>query len=581
MASKTRSTTSSNRKKHRKAHNRITVAERYFRDIASYKIAASEKMRKLSNILLHRFKNGYKQWHYDKDLAERPVEFIEGFCYLPSGKLGKKFELEPYEKAIIEVAFGFVDDDGNRQFQEVLVIIGRKNGKTSIAAALELYMLVADREGAPQIYNVATSEPQASLGYGAAVKMVRQSPLLSKRIRKGTVVERKNDGLINDKNFGYITTLSSQTRNLDGLDVHFAIVDELSAITNRDQYDLVKQGTGAREQPMLFCITTNGFERENIFDSQYRYAEQWLNGEIEDDRFIAFVYELDSREEWTDESCWMKANPGLGTVKKQAYLEAQIQKAKNDPSYLPTVLTKDFNIPENRAAAWLRFDEAVNDETFDIKEMGFRYGIAGFDFAETTDLAAGKMLMMRPGDDKIYELSMYWMPEAKMRRGSGYRKEADDVPYQLWEKRGLLRVVPGNRVTPDVFIKWLEEVKDEHDVWTFAMGIDPWHIEGRDLVDYQNYVGADRLEEVRQGPKTFTQPMNEIKADLAAHRFVNNHNPVDEWCRMNVSVRRDINSNLQPDKSQAIAKNRIDGFMAELDAYIALKRHWDDYMAVI
>lgn len=538
-------------------------------------------MVKLAETMLPRFKYGYKHWHYDKDRAERPIEFIERYCCLPSGKLGKKFELEDYEKAIIETAFGFVDKDGNRQFQEILVIIGRKNGKTSIAAALELYMLVADGEGAPQIYNVATSEAQASLGYGAAVKMVRQSPLLAKRIRKGTVVERKNDGLIYDRNFGYITTLSGQTRNLDGLDVHFSIIDELAAITNRDQYDLVKQGTGAREQPMLFCITTNGFERQNIFDSQYRYAEQWLTGEVEDDTFIAFVYELDSREEWTDEGCWMKANPGLGTVKKWEYLRAQVNKAKQDPSYLPTVLTKDFNIPENRAAAWLRFDQAVNTETVDMASMGFRYGIGGFDFAETTDLAAGKILCMRPDDDRIYEFSMYWLPEAKLKRGSGYRREADDVPYDLWEKKGLVRVVPGNKVQPSVFLEWANEVRDEYDIWLFALGIDPWHIEGRDFDDFKSYVGSDRLEEVRQGPKTFTQPMNEMYADLSAHRFVNNHNPVDEWCRMNVSVRRDINNNLQPDKSMAQAKNRIDGFMAELDAYVALKRHWEDYRALL
>lgn len=538
-------------------------------------------MVKLAETMLPRFKYGYKHWHYDKDRAERPIEFIERYCCLPSGKLGKKFELEDYEKAIIETAFGFVDKDGNRQFQEILVIIGRKNGKTSIAAALELYMLVADGEGAPQIYNVATSEAQASLGYGAAVKMVRQSPLLAKRIRKGTVVERKNDGLIYDRNFGYITTLSGQTRNLDGLDVHFSIIDELAAITNRDQYDLVKQGTGAREQPMLFCITTNGFERQNIFDSQYRYAEQWLTGEVEDDTFVAFVYELDSREEWTDEDCWMKANPGLGTVKKWEYLRAQVNKAKQDPSYLPTVLTKDFNIPENRAAAWLRFDQAVNTETVDMASMGFRYGIGGFDFAETTDLAAGKILCMRPDDDRIYEFSMYWLPEAKLRRGSGYRREADDVPYDLWEKKGLVRVVPGNKVQPSVFLEWANEIRDEYDIWLFALGIDPWHIEGRDFDDFKSYVGSDRLEEVRQGPKTFTQPMNEMYADLSAHRFVNNHNPVDEWCRMNVSVRRDINNNLQPDKSMAQAKNRIDGFMAELDAYVALKRHWEDYRALL
>lgn len=556
---------------------RQTTAEKYFKAVANGKIVACQKLVKVAKMLVPRFKDGYKKWHYDRKAARKPVEFIERYCRIPSGKLGAPFVLEDYEKALIEVAFGFVDDEGNRQFREVFVIWARKSGKTSLCAAIELYMLVADREGAPQIYNIATSKEQASLAYGACVKIFRMSKELSSLIRKGTVVERHQDGLICDANMGYITPLSSQTRHLDGLDVHCVVVDELAAFTNRDVYDLVKQGTGAREQPMVIEITTNGFERGNVFDSQYDYAMRLINGEFVDDHFLPLIYELDERSEWTDPKAWKKANPGLGTVKKMAYLEGEVNKAKNDPSYLPTVLTKEFNVPENRASAWLRFEEAVNEETFDIDEMGFRYGVAGFDYAETTDLAAGKMLMMRPDDDHIYEASMYWIPESKLNRGSGYRKSADDVPYELWEKRGLMRVVPGNKVYPSVFLEWLEELRAEHDVWTFAIGVDPWHITGRDEQDFIAYVGESRYEKVRQGAITLSQPMGEFRADLAAKRFVNNHNPIDEWCRMNVAVRIDVNSNMQPDKSGNNPKNKIDGFMAELDAYIALKRHYDEY----
>lgn len=573
---------SSSPKRRRKAHNRITAAERFFRDVASGKLVSSEKIRKLAEIMLPRFKEGYKRWRYDKDAAERPVEFIERFCRLPSGRLGAPFILEPYEKAIIECAFGFVDDEGMRQFQEVLVIIARKNGKTSLAAALELYMLVADREGAPQIYNVATSRPQASLGYGAAVKMMRQSKALSKRLRVGGVKERGGqDGIVCDANMGYITTLSSQTRNLDGLDVHFGLVDELAAIVNRDQYDLVKQGMGARSQPMLFEITTNGFERGNIFDAQYDYADRWLKGELEDDRFLPFVFELDARDEWTEPGAWPKANPGLGTVKKVEYLEAQVNKAKNDPSYLPTVLTKDFNIPENRAAAWLRFDEAVNEEEFDPSSMGFRYGIAGFDASDTIDLSAAKMLLMRPGDDRIYEIGMYWVPEDAARPTSGYRRERDDVPYTLWERRGLVRVVPGNKIDKRVFLDWLQEVEEELGIITYAAGFDPWHMDDSTRRDLEAFVGKSRAEVVRQGPQTLSQPMKQLRAELGAKRIVNNHNPVDEWCRMNVSVRVDVNGNIQPCKTDGRSNQRIDGFMAELDAYVTLLRHWDDYQAAI
>lgn len=553
----------------------------YLEAVQKGKIITGERIRQLADIFIPRIKNGYKKWHFDYEAANRPIEFIETFCCYPAGeKLGQLMELEPFQKAAIQLMFGFVDDNGYRQFREILWLIARKNGKTSLGAAIELYMLVADGEGAPQIYNVATSRDQASLAYGAVWKMVRQSKKLLKRLRKGTVVERDQDGIIFDDNFGYITPLSAQTRHLDGLDVHFALFDELAACVNRDMYDLVRQGMSARTQPMMLCITTNGFERNNIFDDRYEYGCKILDGEVEDDTFLPILYELDEREEWTNEHCWIKANPGLGTIKKLKALSDTVNEAIQNPNLVPTTLTKDFNIPENKAAAWLSFEEAVNTETFDIKKMGFRYGIAGFDASDTTDLSAGCILMMRPDDDKIYKMSMYWLPEDSL-SDDGYRRERDDVPYHMWEKRGLIRLVPGNKVPKSVFLDWLEEVKEEYDVWTFALGYDPWHIVGTDEEMLQQYVGKDRAEIIRQGPKTFSDPMKQFRADLKANRIVNNHNPIDEWCRMNTSVKTDVNANIQPVHLDGQHRNRTDGFIAEICAYIAMLRHEDEYKAVI
>ena len=558
---------------------RISDAELYLLDVKNGNITACKRMKQLAEMLLPRFENGYKKWHFDIEKAERPVKFIEKFCKLPSGKLGVPFVLEPFQKCVIEIAFGFVDDDGLRQFQSIMWVMGRKNGKTSISAALEIYMLVADGEGAPQIYNVATSKDQASLAYGAALKMVKQSPELSKVLVKGTVPERDQDGIKYDKNFGYITPLTNQTRHLDGLDVHFCVFDEMAASTNRDQFDLIVQGMSARTQPMIWAITTNGFERENLFDDQYDYACGILDGTIDDDRMLPVIYELDTRSEWTDDRMWVKANPGLGTIKNWDALKDNVNKGMQDPSFLPTLMTKDFNMPESRSAAWLTFEEAVNVETYDISEMGFRYGIAGFDASDTTDLSAAKMLMMRPNDPKIYELSMYWLPEDALLKDSGYRRERDDVPYRQWEKRGLLRTVPGNTVPKRVFIDWLEEVKQNFDVYTFAIGYDPWHILGTDEEQLQQYVGKDRCMAVRQGPKTLSQPMKQFRAQLKGDMIIDNHNPINEWCRMNVSVKSDVNANIQPVKLQGKAKNRIDGFMAEICAYIAYMMHKDYYEA--
>lgn len=545
----------------------------YFEEVLSGEIVACKKLRKLAERMLHDFEHQGK-WHFDQSKADRAVDFIERFCYIPSGRLGQPFKLELYEKAIIETIFGWVDDDGLRRFQEALVVVGRKNGKTSLAAAIEMYMLVADGEGSPQIYNLATNSEQADLCYKACQKMRKQSPLISKKVRK------RQDDLWCDRNLGYIKPLSSKSDTKDGLDVHMATLDEIHAMKSRELYDVVKQGMSARDQPLLFQITTAGFVRNSIYDAQYEYASKWLDGELEDERFVAFIYELDEREEWEHESAWMKANPGLGTVKKLDTLRGFVQKAKSDPSFLPTVLTKDFNIPQNAASAWLTFDEAINIATYDFEEMNFRYGICGFDAADTIDLTCAQMLMMRPDDDHIYERSMYWIPEDAIEEYDAMNKDRDGVPYRLWISRGLMRTVPGNKVDKRVLLDWLTELRDEEDLYTYAIGIDPWHIDDSTRRDLEAFVGKQRLFNVRQGAITLSQPMKQIRADYQANRIVDNNHPINSWCRMNVSIKADVNGNIQPYKKNADQRNRIDGFAAELDAYVVLCNLYDDYSQV-
>lgn len=553
-----------------------SALEVYCDRVVKGEVTACRKIRKVCARLLGNIANPGR-FHFDQKEAERAVKFIESFCYIPSGRLGQPFLLEDYEKAWIQAIFGFVDDDGLRQHQEVFIIVGRKNGKSSLAAAIELYMLMADGEGAPQIYNVATKKEQAELAFNAALKMMRQSKKLLHHLNK------RNEDIYCPSNMGFIKPLSSNTGSLDGLDVHCAVLDEVAAMKDRDLYDLIKQGMSAREQPLLLQISTNGFVRGGIFDSQYDYAKQWLDGEITDERFLPFIYELDDRDEWKDEKCWVKANPGLGTVKKLEALRGYVQKAKDDPSFRPTVMTKDFNLPENTAVAWLDFDEAVNEETFDWREMGFRYCIVGFDASDTIDLTAAQALMMRPGDDKIYELSMYWIPEETIMAASesGSRRERDDAPYEAWIARGLMRTVPGNKIDKQVIVDWLCELRDEYDVYPYAVGFDPWHISDAERQSMEDLVGKGRALPVRQGALTLSQPMKQLRADYQVNRIVDNNHPINAWCRMNVKVRTDINGNIQPAKKLDNPKNRIDGFAAELDAYTTLMNLFEDYQGVI
>ncbi|MBQ6453979.1 MAG: hypothetical protein IJJ14_06460 [Coriobacteriales bacterium] len=371
---------------------------------------------------------------------------------------------------------------------------------------------------------------------------------------------------------------------LDGLNVHFCVNDELAAWKSRGPYDDIKQGMSAREQPLVLSITTANFVRNSIYDDQYAYTVRWLNGEIEDDRYIAFVWELDREDDWMhDETCWPKANPGLGTIKKVDALRSNVQKAINDPSFRPTVLTKDFNIPQNSSSAWLTWEESGSQETVDFDAMGFRYAIVGFDYAQSVDLTCAQVLCMRAGDEHIYETSMYWIPQAKLEEQEkvGGHATKDHAPYRLWIDQGYMRVVEGNVVPVSVLIQFIQELRDERGIYTFALGYDPWHVIGSDRETLEQMIGKERCEQVIQGAKTLSDPMNRIRADYRQGRFVDNCNPVNRWCRMNVMVVTDTNLNILPDKKEAKGANKIDGFMAELDGYIAFLRHEDEYRAFI
>ncbi len=551
----------------------VSFLEQYCAQVLDGTVAACDKLKKACRTLMAWVRDGVRgEYVFDDERATRPIDFIERFCKLPSGRLGQPFRLELYEKAWIQAIFGFVHrDTGLRMIREAFIEVARKNGKTSWLAALELYMALCDGEGAPQIYNAANSEEQAGLGFNAVMRIRRQSPLISKNSQK------QADRLYFPMNMGFIKPISSRPTGLDGFDVHMAGVDEIHAAKTRDVYDLVKQGTAAREQPLVLVITTNGFIRNSIFDQLYEYASRWLDGDVENVHYLPLIYELDDREEMYDEACWVKANPGIGTVKKWEYLREQVRRAKDDPSYRPTVLTKDFDMPENASTAWLSFEEAVNPEVVDFREMGFRYGICGFDAADAVDLTAAHLMLMRPGDDRIYERSMYWMPEDKVMEYADSGREKDYAPYRLWAARGLCRMVPGNHVDKQVILEWLLELRDDEDLYTYAVFFDPWHVDDTMRRSMQQLVGQNMCFPVRQGAQSLSQPMKSIRADYRANRIVDNHHPINEWCRMNVAVRPDLNGNIQPDKRNLDPRNRIDGFVAEVCAYKGLHDVWDSY----
>ena len=560
-----------------------TDAEQYLAGVLDGSIIAGKRIVKLAKKMLPRIREGkYKKWHFDVEAALRPVRFIEQFCHLPSGTLGVPFILEPYERMIIELAFGFVDDDGIRQFIYLLVLLSRKNGKTSLAAAIEIYMLIADGEGAPQIYNVATSKSQASLGFGAVTKMVKMSPKLSKKIRRAKVIERSEMGLVCDGNLGYIIPCSKQTDHLDGLDVHCVVVDEMAAMTDRSVYDLLRQGMGARRQPLIIAITTEGFVRDNLWDSEHKYANDWLEDRLEeeDDRFLGILFEQDDKGElFGPEENWQKSNPGLACgVKKIEYLRGEVIKAKNDPSYLPTVLTKEFNLRANIATSFLSYEEAYNHTKYEFDPQKFRYCVIGIDAADTLDLNAATALFMTPGDDHIYRRSMYWIAEEQVKINSNNQRGRDGVPYDKWEAQGYLRKVPGNKVDHHCFLDWIDELYDEG-LFCVGIGYDRWHMDTIEK-DMKFRVGDQNCMPIAFGAKSLSMPMKQLKADMREGRIIDNDNPIDHWCNANVAAKEDINGNIQPVKLTG-PTTRIDGFAALLCAYKYLMENMEHYKMCI
>ena len=549
----------------------MTDLELYFTALLDGKIPACRRMKQVAELLLENLACP-GEFHFDEDIAARHIDFIELFCKTPTGKLGTPLRLQLFQRARLQAIFGFVDDNDLRQYQEVLIVEGRKNGKTTETAGIEIDLLVNDGEGAPQIYNLATKREQAALGYDAVVKMVKQSPHLSRYLRKRVA------DLYCPANLGFIKPLASNTSSLDGLDVHAATIDELSAIKNRDLYDLVKQGMGARSQPLLFCISTNGFIRNGVFDAQFQYACDVLDGKAQNRRFLPFLYTLDAPEEWDDPNCWEKANPGLGTIKSRDYLEQMVQKAKDDPAFKPTVMVKDFNMPQTSESAWLRWEELDHDGRW-VGLIKFGYCICGFDAADTTDLNAAKAICMRPDDPNIYVRSMYWLPQAVLDQQAqeGNRRERDNAPYSLWVDQGLMRTCPGNKCDKRIFLEWFKELRDQEDLYVMFIGYDPWHIDDTLLREFRAEFGPNSMVPVRQGPLTLSQPMKDLKADFQAHRVIYDDNPIDKWCLANTQIKTDVNGNIQPVKALD-SRNRIDGTVALLCAYTVLQDKKDLYI---
>lgn len=548
----------------------------YYNLIESGEEVVSSKVRRIYKKLVDDIYDTESIYEYDPKKANHAIEFIENFCKHSKGKWGgKPIVLEVWQKAFIAASFGFVHKiDGTRKYREVLLVVARKNGKSTVGSGIGLYLQIADGEPGSEVYAVATKKDQAKLVWLESKRMVKKSPVLLKRI-KPLVSE-----MVSEWNDSTFKPLGSDSETLDGLNVHGAMMDEIHAWKDKNLYDVIVDGTSSREQPMIFMITTAGTVRESVYDMKYEEAEMLLNGfddpdGYKDDRFLPIIYELDKREEWTDPSKWKKANPGLGTIKKIDQLETKVNKAKANSLLVKNLLTKDFNVRETSTEAWLTFEQLNNKDTYDIMKLKPSYGIGGCDLSSTTDLTAAKVIFMLPDDKNIYVKQMYWLPEDLLEQ----RSKEDKIPYDLWYEQGLLRTTPGNSVHYKYVTKWFLEIRDEYGIYLPWIGYDRWSAKYW-VEEMEGYFGKESMIPVAQGKQTLSSPMKLLGADLESKLVNYNNNPIDKWCLSNTAIDIDKNLNIQPNKTKN-QRRRIDGTAALLNAYVILQEKRNDYLNMI
>lgn len=455
-----------------------------------------------------------------------------------------------------------------------LYLAGRSYTAThnsTLLAAVALDLLCNDREGAPEIYTIATKLDQAKRCFDEAERMRKQSPMLCRHLRK-----RASD-IYFPANEGIIKPLASDVKKLDSYNSSGVIIDELGAITNRRIYDDMKQSMTSRRQPLLFCISTNNFVRGGIYDAQVEYGNGVLNGTVQDDHFLFIHYKLEERDQWTDRKYWIMANPGLGTIKSEESLAQLVDKARQDPAFRPTVLVKDFNLTELASTKWLEYDDILNKTKIDMEYLTNSYAIGGCDLSSTTDLTCATVIVRKPDDVNLYVLQHYFLPEARVAEID--KQIVPEAPYRKWAEDGWLTICEGTAVDYHQVTEWFLHVVENHDIRPLWVGYD------RALAGYwkeeMKSEGFD-MEKIAQGAFTWTYPMKQLAAEFRAHRVVYDYNPMLLWCLSNTAVKsrnQEGIESIMPVKAQS--NRRIDGTVSLLNAYTCLKNHEEEYEGYI
>lgn len=537
-------------------------------DASSDIIVGSELMDCLKSLIVDL---DNPEYYYDNSEAELRINFIETFLkHTKSPFFGVPFVLELWEKAVIEVFYSFQCvgiDDGSlkRRFRKLILLIARKNGKSTLAAALGFTEFIIGNSGS-DIVCASNDDAQANLIFDEISNMRERFDPKEKRTHKNL------RGIFNLKNKSTIKKLSERTRNKEGRNIDFAILDESHELKDNVIAKSIEQSQSSKREPVFINITTEGFV-DGFLDSELRYARQVLAGEIEDNSLLVWLYTMDSeREIFQNEMSWKKANPSLGAVKSWDYLRREVAKSNFSKADRVFMLAKDFNIKQNKAQAWLMESDIVYDLTYNIDDFINSIGLGAVDLSETTDLTSSKVLIMRAGCKTKYFFSHYFIPESKVERGS----QQDKKDYLEWAKGGFLTICKGNEVNYSDVVAWFVMLYKKYKIRVFKVGYDKWN--SKSFAAEMDMYGFE-LERIVQDYKDLSNPMKILEADLKSKLVNYNNNPIDRWCLSNCGCKVNEYGQIKPVKIQDYL--RIDGAVTMIIAYSVYDKYKLEYLNLV
>lgn len=509
---------------------------------------------------------------YDTSDADIRMHFMEHCIRLTKSPFyGKSMVLMLWQKAFISAVFGFkMADTGFDRFKKVILLIARKNTKSETCSALELSEFILGPDGADIVCS-SNDDNQANILYEAIDTM----RLMIDPEQQDTWKNQR--GIKNFVNGSKIFKLSDRTRNKEGRNIDFAVIDEVHEMKDNVILKSIEQSQSLKDNPKLIIITTEGFVNDGVLDNLLIDCRQIINGEedgISAERTLPWLYTQDSEQEvWQDERTWVKSNPSLGIVKKWDYLREQIDLARKSKADRMFVLSKDFNFKQSNSQAWLMEEDYTYSATYNLEDFRGSFCLGAVDLAETTDLTNAKILLMKPGDKTKYILSHYWIPESKLENSDD---KSAGAKYIEWAKDGYMTICEGNDVDLSLVADWFFKLYRDYEIRTFIAGYDQRFAK----------VWLNRMDEygftcemVLQNRLVMSQPMKLCEADFKDQLINYNENPVDRWCFGNASMSIDNLGNVMCVKIDGQKARRIDGAVTLIILYEIYRRYRTEFMS--